>query len=61
MLRDSPFRRTAPQGHIDLIVCSPLTRALKTANIAFEGTNIPRVVNADIRWVDHGHAPISKL
>lgn len=39
------------QGPVDLIVCSPLTRALKTAHLAFEGTTIPRIVNADIRCV----------
>jgi len=37
---------------IDLIVCSPLSRALHTASLAFAGEHlqeVPRVVNADIR------------
>mmetsp|Transcript_43633 Transcript_43633/g.85248 ORF Transcript_43633/g.85248 Transcript_43633/m.85248 type:complete len:287 (-) Transcript_43633:208-1068(-) len=36
-------------GHLDLIVASPLSRALSTASIAFKDDPTPRIVNADLR------------
>ncbi|KAJ1626302.1 histidine phosphatase superfamily [Pavlovales sp. CCMP2436] len=46
-----------PGGRVQLVVCSPLTRALKTAELAFAhaGGNVPRIVHplcAERRW--HG-------
>jgi len=59
---ESINKKIADLGPLDLLVSSPLSRAIHTATLAFRGTSVPRVVSPLIRermWLssDVGSSP----